>query len=258
MKTLFSVSLIGIFSLSNAQLTTIKEHFSDFVIDKTAQSGRKYGELPQNNWSGSSSYPLVYVSQNAAGSDNKYIALYNAGQDNPLYLFSPELISTEGKISFVCKTGGEADAIIQIGTITNPKDQTTYSAISDNITLTGSDATYEVEIPKNTDKYIAFKVLPPANKHNFTSIDDVVFTPKNLSTHNTVTIENRFAVSGNELVFSNENIHHIQILSANGNLITTTKVLKNKVDISQLSTGAYFLIIEDKNGTITQSKFIKN
>lgn len=155
----------------------INEDFSEFIIDKTAQSGRKYGNLPQKNWSSSSDYPLLYVSQNS-GTDNKYISAYNLGKDIPIYLFSPELTSTKGKLIFTSQSNGEEKGKIQIGTIEILTDLNSFSPIGNPISPTENNATYEVEIPANTHKYIAFKVLPPAGKHSFTTIDDVIFTQK--------------------------------------------------------------------------------
>lgn len=156
----------------------INEDFSEFIIDKTAQSGRKYGELPQFDWTSSVPYPSVYVSQNATNSDNKYISAYNAGTDIPLYIFTPRLTSTKGKLSFSSLSNGQAKGTIQIGTITNPTDWNTFSAVGNIIAPTEKNTIYEVVIPANSNKYIAFKIISPSGKHSFTTIDDVIFTQK--------------------------------------------------------------------------------
>lgn len=158
--------------------SSLNENFSEFIIDKTAQSGRKYGNLPQFDWTSSAPYPSVYVSQNATNSDNKYISAYNAGTDIPLYIFTPKLTSTKGKLSFSSLSNGEAKGSIQVGTITNPTSWNTFSAVGKIIAPTEKNATYEVEIPANSNKYIAFKIISPSGKHSFTTIDDVVFTQK--------------------------------------------------------------------------------
>lgn len=141
--------------------SSLDESFSEFIIDKTAQSGRKYGNLPQFDWTSSVPYPSVY----ATNSDNKYISAYNAGTDIPLYIFTPRLTSTKGKLSFSSLSNGEAKGTIQIGTITYPTDWNTFSAVGKIIAPT------EKMLPtKWKSQQIVINILPSRLFHLLESI----------------------------------------------------------------------------------------
>lgn len=117
----------------------------------------------------------------------------------------------------------------------------------------------EIEIPSSSDKFIAFKYIPNATHRAF-AMDNVIFTPKNLSTSEiTNKTTPKFAVDNfrNQIIFADNNIRSVKIFSANGSLISNEKVVQSQVNISKLNSGVYFIIIEENNGNTTKSKFIK-
>lgn len=247
---LLSCSLLGMF-FANAQVASLNENFED--ADTSTNTGfGPYAPLPYNNWTSNATYPKAYI---GVSNNNKQLSGYSFFDAySPIFFITPELVSVEGTLKFVF--GGRSGSL-QIGTIANNNNLDSFTLVKEyNV---GSSQNVEIEIPSSSDKFIAFKYIPNATHRAF-AMDNVIFTPKNLSTSEiTNKTTPKFAVDNfrNQIIFANNNIRSVKIFSANGSLISNEKVVQSQVNISKLNSGVYFIIIEENNGNTTKSKFIK-
>lgn len=164
-------------------VATINESFSNFTIATS-------GAFPQNCWEaipGGQTGPLVYTAQ-AGTPTNQYATFYaGLGVNVNAYLVTPEVSTLDGnhQLSFsTWKLAGQGGAIpagnvtIQVGTITNTADVTTFTAVGAPIVVTTGTAEIHDELvfpASETNKQIAFRISSDA-VHNAIAIDDVSWT----------------------------------------------------------------------------------
>lgn len=182
-KILLSAGLVWASLSAQAQceaVASINEDFADFTIATS-------GAFPQNCWSaiaGGQMGPLVYTAQ-AGTPANQYATIYSLfGINTAAYLITPQLSSIDGSHELSFSTwklaqGGDVPAgnvTLQVGTLTDPADATTFVAFGDAITVTDDATTHSnIVIPATANGYIAFKFNADAN-HNAIAIDDVTWT----------------------------------------------------------------------------------
>lgn len=243
---LLSCSLLGMF-FANAQVATIEEDFSSFSSQAFPQNGWNKSDLPEFT----------------RFEPNQYIRTYSLFGTDPVYIITPELISIDGIKSLKFETWGTSIGDVQIGVTSDPNTANiakNFKPVSQLYPIsTSTHNTYEVKIPKSDAKYIVFKLMP-AGPHTSLRLDNIYYKEHSLSTSEITNKSTpKFAVDNtkNKIIFADNNIQSIKIFSANGSLISNEKVLQNQVNISKLNSGVYFIILEDNNGNITKSKFIK-
>lgn len=257
-RFLFTSSLLlGIFA--NAQVSSIRENFEGAKLDKCDPNTCPYTNFPYNGWTSSRGFPYAFITMNSK--QNKYLKAYSFFSSEPTYFFTPELVSTEGNLSFQFN-GSEGK--LEVGTIIDKTDFSTFSPIKEyeiqrnvNVIIKEDNP---LEIPKNEARYIAFK-FTPAGMHKTFGMDTIIFTPKTLSTNEfQKKTELKFAIDllNNRLVFNHNDIKSVKILTANGSLVSNEKITNNSIDISKLLAGIYFIIAENELGNTFTSKFIKN
>lgn len=105
----------------------------------------------------SAGYGYVNTTTPASTPNNYY--LYNSSDNTGnIMLVSPQTTNlTNGlnRVRFNAR-GGSAGYVLQLGTVTNNTDPTTFAAIS-SITLTSTNTQYIVDVPAGTNTYLAFK-----------------------------------------------------------------------------------------------------
>lgn len=251
---LLSCSLLGMF-FANAQVSTLEENFETFG------DGTTNGALPQKGWNYNEG---AFASGVRTTNGNKHLQMYSMSGSDAVYFISPELTSIDGVKSLkfdVFSKGGPG--AIQIGVVKdadNSKTIQNFEAVSGEFTISGQTTTYEVNIPKSDAKYIVFKLIAKGTPHTPLALDNIYYKDQNLSTSEIANkTKPKFAVDNakNQIIFADNNIRSVKIFSANGSLVSNEKVVQNQVNISKLNSGVYFIILEDNNGNITKSKFIK-
>lgn len=261
-RLLFTSSLLlGIFA--NAQISSIKENFEGAVLDKCDPNTCPYADFPYNGWTSSKGFPYAFITMNSK--QTKYVKAYSFFSSDPIYFFTPELVSTEGNLRFIFN-GSEGK--LEVGTIVDKNDFSTFSLLAEynitrdtNVIVGGKDGKIPpVEIKKNEAKYIAFKFVP-AGEHKTFGLSVVHFDPKTLSTNDfQQKSELKFAIDllNNKLIFNHNDIKSVKILTANGSLAANEKITNNSIDISKFVSGVYFIIAENELGNTYTSKFTKN
>ncbi|MCW3161745.1 T9SS type A sorting domain-containing protein [Chryseobacterium oryctis] len=250
---------------ANAQLATIYENFDGFTSGSST--------FPQNGWTVKLAAnpmpyppaPLMIVTTDT----NKSIQAYSGNNSSqPSYLISPQIVTPTGDktLSFKATLASPSPGpgSIQIGIASDPLDMSTFVAVGDLINLATVNATQNVNIPipASTGSYIVFKFTPTAS-HVALQIDDVIYnTPSSLAVSDNIKSKEKtqFALTpdNSTLQFSaNKEPKAIHVYSASGAKVIEGKLNNKKLDITQLQTGVYYILIEEANGSLTKSKFIK-
>lgn len=255
-KTLLFTLLLG--TMAQAQLSSFRENFEGFTVDQVNVGGA-YGNLPQFGWSASQGWPKAQVSQTQMG--NKYLKAYSFMNEQaqeasePIYFFSPELLSTEGELYFSANTSGGS---LEVGIISDVNDLSTFEKVYEHPTI--PRMRYHVTLPQKTGKYIAFKFIP-AGEHRVFGLDLVNFTPKVLSTLEEKTAQNKASIlydrNTQNLVMTTDKVRNIKVYSSMGQLILSKDKPTMNLDVSALSTGMYYATIEKNNGENEAIKFVK-
>lgn len=118
------------------------------------------GEAMPDCWSkisqSTSSYAYVNISSSSPFSGNRNIELYNSGDSNArLFLVSPNVTTMEDKRLKFRATGSDGYTV-QVGTIGNPQDPTTFVSLQ-TINLTSGYAEYIVNLNSVVGNFIAIK-----------------------------------------------------------------------------------------------------
>ncbi|MHA3789661.1 T9SS type A sorting domain-containing protein [Flavobacterium hauense] len=246
---------------------TLNEDFTDFVMTTTSADA-----FPQNCWNAYGAAPAgpwLYTAQTTDAS-NQYAVYYThmGGANVPGYFVTPELSTIDGNhtLSFDAYKLGfngsvpPGNVTVQVGTLTDPADLTTFEAVGTAITLTGTVETHgNIAIPASaTQKYVAFKFLSDSAT-SAAALDNVKWSE-------TVTgIEDlnktSFSIYPNPTADRNVTISHN--LEANGTVniytLTGAKVFSGELNqgsqnlnLSALSAGMYIVKIE--SGNYSESK----
>jgi len=163
-------------------VTTIDEDFTDFTISNSAA-------FPQNCWTtiaaGLPSGVAIYTAQ--SGPTNQYVTFYTSTAVNTEgYLNTPEISTIDGEhqLSFstwrILQGPGEpaGNVSIEVGTITNTADATTFTAFGDMITVnsTTPETHSNIVLPASTatGAHIAFRIKSDTS-HNAIGIDNIVW-----------------------------------------------------------------------------------
>ena len=248
---------------AKAQLSTINENFDAFTSGTNT--------FPQNGWSAKLATspfppsPLMIVTTDS----NKAIQAYSGSNSSqPSYLISPQIVAPTGdkslsfKATLIAPSPGPGS--IQIGLASDPTDMTTFVAVGNPYTLSnvGSTQTITLPITSSTASYIVFKFTPTAS-HVAIQVDDVIYnTTSSLGVLDQIKNKNntQFVVTENQeaLQFVSKDLpQNVHIYSAGGSKVFDGKLKNNLLNISQLEKGIYYIQIEEKNGSLVTSKFIK-
>lgn len=250
---------------ANAQVATINENFNNFTSGNAT--------FPQNGWSAKLAdnplpfppAPMMIVTADA----NKAVQAYSGNNTNqPSYLITPQIVIPAGDktLSFTATPIAPytSPATVQIGVATNPADMTTFVAVGDPVTITavGTVQNISVPIPASTGSYLVFKFLP-TTAHTAIQIDDVVYNTSSVLGVTDLlksSSKTQFAVTSDNTALqfvTKKEPKNIQVYSALGAKVAEGKLVNQKLDISRLQSGVYFVLIEEADGIATKSKFIK-
>lgn len=254
-RTLLLNAIIGFFSFSSAQLSSINENFDSFAITTPG--------FPQNGWTmNAPSTIMVLINEDGA---NKFVQGYAFTQVNvPHYLISPQIVAPDGTktLSFEASKFTQSGFMgtIEVGLVSDPNDMTNFTSLGSAVTLqTTTPQTFSYNVPASSSQYIAFKFVG-LNAHASTKLDNVIYGDgTNLSVNDTKkSLKLQFAISGHELIIAGKiNIASIKVYNMTGRIIKINKTGNNSFDISRLANGVYIFETLSDEGTILRSKFIK-
>lgn len=242
---------------ANAQTakSSIDENFDSFTVSQTAG-------IPQNDWTKSGSGPLLYTS--ATGSDVSVVFYTLFSANTPIYLISPKIVAPDGTKSLQFATGllsPGANISVEVGLVADPADMSTFTSLGSAVPITSTEQIIPYTVPASSSQYIAFRFIG-GGTHIAAFIDDVKYNVSTLAVSDNVKSKDevKFAVNtdNSALQFvTKKEPKNIQIYSAAGQKVAEGKLNNQKFDISELQTGVYYMLIENAEGSVTKSKFIK-
>ncbi len=109
--------------------------------------------------SGSAGYGYV-SSTSPASAPNCYLLSNSTDTTGNIMLVSPQTTNlTDGtrRVRFMAKAGAATGYTVQVGTLTDPSNPASFTAIGNNIAITNAWAPYTVNIPTGTDQYLVIK-----------------------------------------------------------------------------------------------------
>lgn len=255
-KILLSAGLFCMAIAAQAQCEAqaeLNENFNDFT------------DLPENCWSAITTGTMVYIDGEET---EQYVSFYSLMSANvPGYLITPELSTLGGNYTLSFDAGlqegtGAGNATIQLGTLTDPADATTFTAVGEAITLTSEIISYtDIAIPGDAGNHIAFMITADG-QHIAAAIDNVKWdTTAGIAEHSAasfglypnpsvdgnITLNLNSAVTGKGLV---------SVFSLTGAKVFETAIAagisSQQISLSSLSAGMYIVKVEA--GSYTQSK----
>ncbi|WP_333661204.1 T9SS-dependent choice-of-anchor J family protein [Chishuiella changwenlii] len=257
MKKLLFIPLIALTTFSYAQdctgVTEINEDFNSFTG----------GDLPQNCWSSDQPRPRAHVDLT-----RKSIQAYTFFNPNvPIYIITPEIQEFTGsqKLSFDAFVTGEGmstQGTMQVGTLTDKNDITTFVPITEVYSLVaeGKQVKYENILieASTTAKFIAFK-FNSASPHTAMTLDNVTFGEGSLGTDDLKVVQKPTLYPNPAVdvlnIKSNAKVLSYEIYDLTGRKVGAGSN-SDKVNVSNLSKGNYIINIVTKDGNTT-TKFIK-
>lgn len=147
------------------------------VIDEDFET---YADLAESCWSALAAGPMAGLGENDEAT-NQFLSFYSFMSANvPAYFVSPELttIGTGYTLSFdagIQEGSNPGNVTVQVGTLTDPADAETFTAVGDAVTLNTETTAYsDITIPSGQGNYIAFKVVADG-EHVAALIDNVKY-----------------------------------------------------------------------------------
>lgn len=254
--------LIGTLMLTaiaaHAQVASINENFETF----NTGSGNP---LPQNGWTSVLSGQRLYPD---AANGNKYLQAYTFFTPNvPFYAITPQITAPTGSQTLSFKvaqtTGSGGTGSVQVGLVSSNTDMSTFTPIGSAVTISSTTVqTLSYTVPASSSQYIAFRFIGNV-AHAAILIDDVALTASSslaVSDQVKTKEEIRFAVNDDQTALqfvAKKAPGNIRIYSASGQKVASGAPTGSSFDISTLTAGVYYLIIETADGQAIKSKFIK-
>lgn len=226
-------------------MATIDENFDAFTT------------FPANCW-GASQVPSSAMMMIAGGA----IQLYSFMMPNtPIYIVTPELATIDGthSLSFEVSSISAGGTELQVGTLTDQDDFSTFTAVGDAITPESGQIYTTASIPAQAGhKYVAIKFTPNGN-HKAIVIDNIKWQPTTVGvadfTENSVSVYPN-PVADQLYIESATTIQNVELFDMLGNSVLKS-YKSDVINISHLPTGMYLTYIKDEQGNTQVRKIVK-
>lgn len=213
--------------------------------------------FPENCWTANfPNYPTVDLN----GTTNKAIQLYSGNQPNDVVLVSPEVSTIDGQHQLVfdiVSTNG-AGTTVQIGTMTDNTDFSTFAAVGAPFTPSvGSHSTQA--IPANTGhKYVAIRFVHGGGHGKVLVVDNVEW--KQVTASNDKFDADKVKIYPNPttgvfFIDTDIEVKSIEIYNTSGQRILKTN--QKNINIENASNGLYIVNVYAADGTHASYKIIK-
>jgi len=261
--------------IANAQVAIIDENFESAVVSTPAN----YDNLV-NGWTKKTNVPHnVYVDKNA-DTGNQFLQFYAAGSTaTDVFLISPQIVAPDGSKQIIFDVTPTFGSTVEVALIDNPASLQANAAVPASYqllqtftytqTATTPVSVAPITVPTSSKQYIVVRfrnpqqVGPPGTSHAALAIDNFKYNGSAVLG----TSDFLKAASKTQFVITSDNTalqfvakkdpKNVQVYSALGQKVAEGKLNNQRLDISQLQSGVYFVLIEEADGTATKSKFIK-
>jgi len=213
--------------------------------------------FPENCWTANyPNYPTVDLN----GTTNKAIQLYSGNQPNDVILVSPEVSTIDGQHQLVfdiVSTNG-AGTTVQIGTMTDNTDFSTFAAVGAPFTPSvGSHSTQA--IPANAGhKYVAIRFIHGGGHGKVLVVDNVEWKQVTASADKFDDDKVKIypnPTTGMFFIDTDIDVKSIEIYNTSGQRILKTN--QKNINLENASNGLYIVNVYAADGTHASYKIIK-
>ncbi len=214
-----------------------------------------------------STSPYVRYSTSQSQEGAVSVRMYSGNDETAgVYLITPMLSDFDNSKQMVFHVYDDNNGALEVGTMTDPTDASTFTSYqvfmdADLADDAWDEKTVAFDSYSGTDNYIAFKFNAASTFDNL-YIDNVTYEDNPTLSVNNVDVNNAVAIFPNpvmnELHIRGMLIEAVQIYSVNGTRILSQNSNSQKIDVSNLSSGMYFINLKDVNGTTVIRKFVKH
>jgi len=214
--------------------------------------------FPEKCWTGTN-FSASDITMKTISGTNKGLQLYSGFATGDIIVASPEVSTIDGNhlLSFDIASINIPGSTIQVGTMTDNTDFTTFSAVGTPFAPIAGTTHQTAKIPANTGhKYVAIKFIHGGG-HKALVLDNVEWTttastPK-FDTSKVTVYPN--PTSGIFNVDSELNIAQIEVFNSTGQKVLTTA--NKEINLQNAANGLYFVTVTTNEGTQGTYKLIK-
>lgn len=207
-------------------------------------------------------YGYVIASNNYSA-PNAYYLYNSSATTGSQMLVSPSTASlSDGnkRVRFYAKAGATGN-ILQVGTLSNPADPSTFTQIGSDITLTTTHTQYTVDIPVGSDLQLAFKHGLGGTFRSI-YIDGVEVTAAPLATSETDAKKKEINVYPNPFkdvlnIEETKDMKSVTITDLTGRVVKTIDQPSKQLYLGELNAGLYLVTVNFKDGSKSTVKAIK-
>lgn len=239
-------------------VATLDENFNEFT------------DLPENCWSVIAPPAGPFLSIDAEeGDDDKYVSFYSfTAVDVVATVVSPELTTIGGNYALSFDAGMNAAGVpgvvtLQVGTLTDAADASTFTAVGSPITVSANMTPYtNIAIPSGSGNFIGFRISANA-AHVAAKLDNIKWqTTAGVEDFN----KTAFSIYPNPTTDKNVTISHnidakgtVSVYTLTGALVANSELSagSQNLNLSSLSAGIYIVKIEAGNQTATQKLIVQ-
>lgn len=209
-----------------------------------------------------SGYGRTYVintSVNAKSGEQSFYLRNSVVSTEDYMLISPEIteLTTSG-IKVIFSSKGEAGQELEVGTISNPKDPSTFTILSKEMLSSSNFEDFEIDIPAGNNSYFAIRHGQTSSYKTF-FLDDFSFSTTILSDASFRKVKaklypNPVLNTLNIDLPASAKLNSVKLYNLLGKEIRSSQM--SSIEISDLNPGIYLVKIQTEQGQFT-SKIIK-
>lgn len=194
------------------------------------------------------------------GEDDKALQVYSFFSTDDIYIVSPPVSTINGQyfLTFDVEAFND-DAMIQIGSLSDPTDYSDFSAVTDPFVPQAGETYISDALPTiDGHKYVAIRFIPNS-AHRSITIDNVEWN----TSLNTVEIDQNHVklypnpTQGIVNINTDLDLEKVEVYNTLGQNVFFGKVINNTIDLSTQPKGVYIVRLQTTDGQIMSYKLIK-
>lgn len=213
--------------------------------------------FPEQCWSASVDNAIM---TSIVGEDDKALQVYSFFSTDDIYIVSPPVSTINGQyfLTFDVEAFND-DAMIQIGSLSDPTDYSDFSAVADPFVPQAGETYISDALPTiDGHKYVAIRFIPNS-AHRSITIDNVEWN----TSLNTVEIDKNHVklypnpTQGIVNINTDLDLEKVEVYNTLGQNVFVGKVINNTFDLSTQPKGVYIVRLQTTDGQIMSYKLIK-
>ncbi len=222
-------------------------------VETFLETFETFTEFPSQCWNANYTNYALSIS-------DETVQLYSGGATDEIIIVSPEVSTIDGQhvLAFDMVSITQPGTMLQVGTMTDNTDFTTFTAVGDSFAPVGGTTHTTATIPANEGhKYVAIRYTFPANSHIVLKLDNIEWK---VAASNGRFDQNRVKIypnptSGLFYIDTDIAVRNIEVYNAMGQKVASTQ--HKEVDLSNVARGAYIVRVYATDGTFAAYKVVK-